>query len=193
MACCTRVVVTIPTDLPVSTSWRKKSQLGVSTDKNESSSQVIEHQKKLFTDLILQVNADNAIITKTIRPGMTFKPAIKHTLWFKEEATFTYGDNTDVISVRVGGSSPRTARPTCVFGPLQDGRDLVALLGFADPVAGRRADADGVQVGLHPAQKRRGGGGAVRDLEVHAVGLRDTNRSDGGSQSRNTSKQSVLK
>lgn len=107
-----------------------------------------------------------------------------------------YTDNMYVISVRVRGSSQRrdgemekrfsprsssrTVRPTCVFGPLQDGRDLVALLGFADPVAGRRADADGVQVGLHPAQKRRGGGGAVWDLEVHAVGLRDTNRSDGG-------------
>lgn len=92
-----------------------------------------------------------------------------------------YTDNMYVISVRVRGSSETalsspSVRSTCVFGPLQDGRDLVALLGLADPVAGRRADADGVQVGLHPAQKRRGGGGAVWDLEVHAVGLRDTNR-----------------
>ena len=64
---------------------------------------------------------------------------------------------------------------TCVFGPLQDGRDLVAFLRFADAVASRRADADGVQVGLHAAQERRSGGGAVCDLEVDAVGLRKAN------------------
>lgn len=100
------------------------------------------------------------------------------------------GSRTFPASLRDGASrkrfpprfSSRAVEPTCVFGPLQDGRDLVALLRLADPVAGRRADADGVQVGLHAAQKRRGGGGAVWDLEVHAVGLQDTNRSDGGSR-----------
>lgn len=77
------------------------------------------------------------------------------------------GKSQKTLSTRQG-----LVESTCVFGPLQDGRDLVALLGFADAVAGRRAHADGVQVGLHPAQKGGGGGGAVGDLEVHAVGLR---------------------
>lgn len=62
-------------------------------------------------------------------------------------------------------------RLTGIFGPLQDGRDLVALLGLADAVTSRRADADGVQVGFHSAQERRGRGRAVCNLEVHAVGL----------------------
>lgn len=65
---------------------------------------------------------------------------------------------------------------TCVFGPLQDGRDLVAFLRFADAVASGCADPDGVQVGLHPAQKGRCRGGAVWDLEVDAVGLQEHNQ-----------------
>lgn len=60
---------------------------------------------------------------------------------------------------------------TSIFGPLQDGRDLVALLGFADAVASGRVNADGVEVGLHAAQVGRGRGRTVGDLEVHAVRL----------------------
>lgn len=60
---------------------------------------------------------------------------------------------------------------TSIFGPLQNGRDLVALLGFADAIASGRVNADGVEVGLHAAQVGRGRGRTVGDLEVHAVRL----------------------
>lgn len=63
---------------------------------------------------------------------------------------------------------------TCIFGPLQDRRDLIALLRFADAVTSCRANADGVQVGFHSAKKRRGRGCAVWNLEVHTIGLQVT-------------------
>ena len=60
---------------------------------------------------------------------------------------------------------------TCVLGPLQDGGDLVALLGLADAVARGGAHAHHVHVGLHPTQVGCGRGCTVWDLEVYAVGL----------------------
>ena len=68
---------------------------------------------------------------------------------------------------------------TGIFGPAQDGGDLVALLRAAHAVAGGRAHADGVQVGLHSAQVGRRRGSAVRDLEVDAVGLKGVTSTHG--------------
>lgn len=77
--------------------------------------------------------------------------------------------------------TPRQCRIlTGIFGPFQDGRDLIALLGFADAVASGRIHANGVQVGLHPAQVGSGRGGAVGDLEVHAVRLHVGTQTHGG-------------
>lgn len=67
--------------------------------------------------------------------------------------------------------SPALISLTSIFGPLQDGRDLVALLRLADSVASRCTDSDGVQVGFHATQIRCGGRCTVWDLEVHTVGL----------------------
>lgn len=61
--------------------------------------------------------------------------------------------------------------PTSVFGPLQNGCDLVALLSLAGSVARSCIHADDVDVSFHSTQICSSCGCAVWDLEVHTVGL----------------------